>query len=126
MADDLRDLFTYTLAIGLIVMSLVIGVFEQAGIGPAMSPPTVNYDDTSAITIISSPDGDSKSYDNNAGDIASVGFWSIVGGLRTMLLDFVPYCSRFNIPFIISGPAQCLIWLLFGYEMLQLKKIIWG
>lgn len=120
------DYFSYTLGIGVVIMGIVIGIFNQAGIGPVGTGPSFTYNETVALTLVTPNEVKETDSTNGAYEIAATGFLSILNGFKTMLLDFVPYCDRFGIPVIISGPAQALIWLILGYDMLLLKKEIWG
>lgn len=126
MADDLNDLFTYTLGLGLVIMGLMIGIFNQAGIGPAMTAPQVTYGEDYLITLTAPDSGTSAGLGEQANSIATGGFMALIFGIKTMLLDFVPYCDKFGVPAIISVPAQALIWLIAGYDLLKIKRVIWG
>jgi hypothetical protein len=127
MATGFGDLFTYGLAIAIILFSLVVGIFDNAGIGPSYTAPSFQYNESSVL-LITGADGDSSSgtgYDQ-ATDLGSVGFWSLVDGFKTVLTDLTAYLGRFGVPVIIAVPFQMFVWVICGYEMLMLKKIIWG
>jgi hypothetical protein len=126
MATGFGDLFTYGLAIGIILLSLVIGIFNNAGIGPSYTAPEFAYNASSTLLITSDDEVSSSGGYEQAADIASKGFWACIDGFKTILTDLPAYMARYNIPVIVSAPAQVLVWIVFGYEMLMLKRIIWG
>lgn len=126
MATGFGDLFTYGLAIGLILMSVVIGIFNEAGIGPGYSAPSFQYNESSVILVTGGDDDTSNGGYDQPNDIASRGFWAVLDGFKTVLIDFSSYLARYGVPMIIAVPAQMIIWTVCGYEMLMLKRIIWG
>jgi hypothetical protein len=126
MAQGFGDLFTYSLAIGLVLMSVVIGIFNEAQIGPGYTAPSFQYNESSVITIVGGEDNVSTGGYDQTTDIASRGFWAVLDGFKTVLIDFSGYLSRYGVPSIISVPAQMVVWMICGYEMLMLKRIIWG
>jgi hypothetical protein len=126
MATGFGDLFTYGLAIGIILLSLVIGIFDNAGIGPSYTAPSFQYNESSVLVITGPGDSNSGTGYDQATDLGSLGFWSLIDGFKTVLTDLTAYLGRFGVPAIIAVPCQMFVWVVFGYEMLMLKKIIWG
>jgi hypothetical protein len=126
MAAGFGDLFTYGLAIGLVLMSAVIGIFNEANIGPGYTAPSFQYNESSVITLTGGEGDVSTSGYEQTTDIASSGFWAVVDGFKTVLTDFSGYLAKYNVPLVIGAAAQMIVWLVCGYEMLMLKRIIWG
>lgn len=122
------EYFTWTAFLFIIICGAVMTVLTSAGLYMMNTPPAYSFTQADTINLTMTSNADVQTDHTQTGsDESNLWSWTqILGNFVSVPDRFTELMKAFGVPPIVYIPFLSILAVIVGYELLQLKKLIWG